>query len=59
MLHACAVRFDLTGNLEKFWKLNKALADTQKTALPRIDMNDIAAVLSLIFWSLFRNLETD
>ena len=24
MLHACAIRFDVTGNLEKFWKLNKA-----------------------------------
>ena len=24
MLHAYAVRFDVTGNLEKFWKLNKA-----------------------------------
>lgn len=35
------------------------LVDTQKTALPGIDMNDIAAVLSLIFWSLFQNLETD
>jgi len=23
MLHACAARFDVTGNLEKFWKLNK------------------------------------
>ena len=24
MLHACAARFDLTGNLEKFYELNKA-----------------------------------
>lgn len=35
------------------------LVDTQKTALPGIDMNDIAAVLSLIFCSLFQNIETD
>ena len=26
MLHACAVRFDVTENLENFWKLNKAYA---------------------------------
>jgi len=26
MLHACTARFDVTGNLEKFWKLNNALA---------------------------------
>ena len=26
MLHACAVRFDVTGNLEKFCELNKAVA---------------------------------
>jgi len=26
MLHACAVKFDVTGNLENFCKLNKALA---------------------------------
>jgi len=25
MLHTCAVRFDVTGNLEKFCELNKAL----------------------------------
>ena len=25
MLHACAARFDVTGNLENFWQLNKAL----------------------------------
>jgi hypothetical protein len=25
MLHACAVKFDVTGNLENFWELNKAL----------------------------------
>jgi len=25
MLHACAARFDVMGNLEKFWELNKAL----------------------------------
>jgi len=25
MLHACAARFDVTGNLGKFWKLNNAL----------------------------------
>jgi len=25
MLHACAAKFDVTGNLEKFWELNKAL----------------------------------
>jgi hypothetical protein len=25
MLHAYAARFDVTGNLEKFWELNKAL----------------------------------
>ena len=25
MLHACAARFDVTGNLEKFCELNKAL----------------------------------
>ena len=25
MLHACAARFDVTGNLEKFWELNKAI----------------------------------
>ena len=24
MLHACAARFDVTGNLEKFCELNKA-----------------------------------
>jgi len=24
MLHACAVKFDVTGNLENFWELNKA-----------------------------------
>jgi len=24
MLHACAARFDVTGNLRKFWELNKA-----------------------------------
>ena len=27
MLHVCAVRFDVMGNLEKFWELNKALMD--------------------------------
>jgi len=27
MLHACAARFDVTGNLENFWQLNKALVD--------------------------------
>jgi len=30
MLHACAVRFDVTGNLENFWflgELNKALEE--------------------------------
>jgi len=26
MLHACAGRFDVTGNLENFWQLNKATA---------------------------------
>ena len=25
MLHACAARFDVTENLEKFYELNKAL----------------------------------
>jgi len=25
MLHACVQKFDVTGNLEKFWELNKAL----------------------------------
>ena len=26
MLYACAARFDVTGNLKNFWKLNKATA---------------------------------
>ena len=30
MLHACAGRFDVTGNLENFWKLNKAYFSSQK-----------------------------
>ena len=24
MLHACVQKFDVTGNLENFWKLNRA-----------------------------------
>ena len=30
MLHACAVRFDVTGNLEKFCELNKAYTIPQR-----------------------------
>ena len=29
MLHTYAVRFDVTKNLKKFWKLNKALASVR------------------------------
>jgi hypothetical protein len=29
MLYACAAKFDMTGNLEIFWKLNKALNSPQ------------------------------
>ena len=27
MLYVCVRKFDVTGNLEKFWELNMALAD--------------------------------
>ena len=30
MLHACAARFDVTGNVENFWELNKALIGDTK-----------------------------
>ena len=30
MLHTCAARFNVTGNLEKFWQLNKALNKAQQ-----------------------------
>ena len=35
MLHACAARFDVTGNLEKFYELNKALVQFAKSCEKR------------------------
>ena len=44
MLHACAARFDVTGNLEKFCKLNKAWVWCDPPAEPRQGVVDLDGV---------------
>jgi len=47
MLHAYAARFDVTGNLENFWKLNKALLFG--SASPSSALNLAAFLIEIIF----------
>jgi len=50
MLHTCAVRFDMMENLEKFWKLNKALHTYMSTHVLRF-LKDAKILLSGRFFA--------
>ena len=47
MFHACAVKFDVTRNLEKFWELNKEFTQKLKKIKFFVTLNFTPHVLNI------------